>query len=123
MTPGDAECTPVSALGVGNAVEAEPTTLLGPLEREVAKLGGVSPRFQVFDLPFMFADLTAVSAFETSPAGRQLLEETKPAGITAMTYWHNGLTQLSATRPILTPSDPAGLTFRISGSKVSAAYF
>lgn len=104
----------LEALGAGELEVAAPS---------VAKLGGVSSRFQVFDLPFMFADLEAVTAFQYSPAGMQLLDETKPAGITALTYWHNGLTQLSATRPILTPSDPAGLKFRISGSKVSAAYF
>ncbi|MEM9761823.1 MAG: DctP family TRAP transporter solute-binding subunit [Pseudomonadota bacterium] len=104
----------LEALGSGELEMAAPS---------MAKLGGVSPRFQVFDLPFMFADLEAVTAFQYSPAGVQLLDETKPAGITALTYWHNGLTQLSATRPILTPADPAGLKFRISGSKVSAAYF
>ncbi|MEM8821022.1 MAG: DctP family TRAP transporter solute-binding subunit [Pseudomonadota bacterium] len=104
----------LAALGSGALEMAAPS---------VAKLGGVSSRFQVFDLPFMFADLEAVTAFQTSQAGVQLLEETKPAGITALTYWNNGLTQLSATRPIKDPSDPSGLKFRISGSKVSAAYF
>lgn len=102
------------------ALEAGELEIAAP---SVAKLGGLSSRFQVFDLPFMFADLQAVSAFQASPAGLALLEETRPAGITALTYWHNGMTQLSATRPILAPGDPEGLTFRISGSKVSAAYF
>ncbi|MEM7497554.1 MAG: DctP family TRAP transporter solute-binding subunit [Pseudomonadota bacterium] len=88
----------------------------------IAKMGGISRRFQVFDLPFLFEDLESVTRFQSSDLGQRLLDETRSAGILAFTYWHNGLTQFSATRALKRPEDMEGLTFRISGSKVSQAY-
>src|SRR3546814_11313058 len=36
-------------------------------------------------------------------------------------YWHNGMKQISAKKPLLTPEDAAGLKFRIQTSDVLEA--
>jgi C4-dicarboxylate-binding protein DctP len=89
----------------------------------IAKMSSLSPRFQVFDLPFMFQDLEAVINFSYTPEGEALLLAGQPKGFVGLSYWLNGMRQISATRPILQPSDVNGLTFRIQGSPVELAYY
>lgn len=103
-----------AALATGEVQMAAPS---------IAKMGAISSRFMVFDLPFLFPDLEAVTYFQTSDLGQDLLGDTRDAGMVGFTYWHNGLTQMSAKRPVVRPEDARGLTFRISGSPVSAVYY
>src|SRR3546814_19310264 len=44
-------------------------------------------------------------------------------GLLGLGYWHNGMTQISAKKPLLTPEDAAGLKFRIQTSDVLEAQF
>src|SRR3546814_13843792 len=44
-------------------------------------------------------------------------------GLLGLGYWHNGMKQISAKKPLLTPEDAAGLTFRIQTSDVLEAQF
>jgi C4-dicarboxylate-binding protein DctP len=44
-------------------------------------------------------------------------------GLLGLAYWHNGMKQLSANRPLRMPADAAGLKFRIQSSDVLAAQF
>jgi C4-dicarboxylate-binding protein DctP len=44
-------------------------------------------------------------------------------GLKGLAYWHNGMKQLSADKPLLTPEDAAGLKFRIQESDVLEAQF
>src|SRR3546814_19000184 len=37
-------------------------------------------------------------------------------GLLGLGYWHNGMKQISAKKPLLTPEDAAGLEFRIQTS-------
>ena len=37
-------------------------------------------------------------------------------GILGLAYWHNGMKQISAGKPLLLPSDAAGLKFRVQPS-------
>ena len=37
-----------------------------------------------------------------------------------LAYWHNGLSQMSANKPLLMPSDAKGLKFRIQQSDIIA---
>ena len=43
------------------------------LAPSLAKFSPYTPKLQVFDLPFLFDDEEAVSRFQKSPKGRQLL--------------------------------------------------
>jgi C4-dicarboxylate-binding protein DctP len=75
-------------------------------------------RFQIFDLPFLFDDLAAVERFQQSDGGQQLLDTLADRGIRGLTFWHNGMKQLSGPVPLELPSDAAGLKFRIMESDV-----
>jgi len=78
----------------------------------------LTPKFQIFDLPFLFPDMAAVERFQQSPAGQELLDALAHAGIRGITFWHNGMKQWTAPRPLRLPEDAAGLKFRIMESDV-----
>jgi len=84
----------------------------------LSKLDRLTKRFQIFDLPFLFADMAQVEAFQQSAPGRELLDELTARGIKGLAYWHNGQKQLTANVPLRVPADAAGLEFRIMDSDV-----
>ncbi|MBK0400741.1 DctP family TRAP transporter solute-binding subunit [Limibaculum sp. M0105] len=79
--------------------------------------------FRIFDLPFLFEDIAAVERFQTSPAGEAMKSSMRDRGILGLAYWHNGMKQMSANRPLKAPEDAAGLKFRIQSSDVLDAQF
>lgn len=78
-------------------------------------------RFRIFDLPFMFRDIAAVDAFQASEAGTDMLDSMKRRGIQGLGFWHNGMKQMSANRPLINPTDANGLRFRVQPSDVLVA--
>lgn len=84
----------------------------------VSKFDTYTKQLKVFDLPFLFSDIEAVERFQNGPVGQSLLESMKPRGIVGLGYLHNGLKQLSASKPFRVPSDLEGLSFRIMNSDV-----
>ena len=102
----------LSALAAGDVELAAPS---------LSKLEGHTHAFRIFDIPFMFADMAAVERFQASPEGQDLLRSLEGHGLAGLAYWHNGMKQLSASRPLLEPEDAAGLRFRIQPSAVIAA--
>ncbi len=89
----------------------------------LAKFGKYTKRLQVFDLPFLFDDIHAVDRFQNGPIGKQLLSVMTEHGYLGLAYWHNGMKQLSANKPLHVPSDATGLKFRIQQSDVLKAQF
>ena len=89
----------------------------------MSKLGKYTKKLQVFDLPFLFKDMAAVSRFEASKMGRKLLHSMENRNYLGLAYWHNGLSEMSANKPLLKPSDAKGLKFRVQGSDIIAATF
>ncbi|HEY3518832.1 MAG TPA: TRAP transporter substrate-binding protein [Gammaproteobacteria bacterium] len=81
----------------------------------------LTPKFQVFDLPFLFPDLAAVERFQASPTGRDLLTTLVDDGILGLQFWHNGMKQLTGPRPLIEPSDARGLKFRVMESDILQA--
>src|SRR5688572_8234311 len=81
----------------------------------------LTPKFQVFDLPFLFPNIEAVERFQASPAGRELLTTLTEHGILGLAFWHNGMKQLSGPRPLLEPGDARGLKFRVMESDILQA--
>ena len=94
--------------------------LLAP---SLAKFETYTRQLRVFDLPFLFDDLDAVDRFQKRAKGRQLLYSMEQHDILGLAYWHNGMKQLSATRPLRLPEDAAGLNFRIQQSEVLETQF
>lgn len=87
----------------------------------LSKFEAFTKVFRLFDLPFLFPDIAAVDAFETSPAGERLKQSMQGRGLAGLEFWHSGMKQFSANRPLVLPADAKGLKFRIQPSAVIAA--
>ncbi|MEL7215673.1 MAG: DctP family TRAP transporter solute-binding subunit [Pseudomonadota bacterium] len=87
----------------------------------LSKFEAYTTAFRVFDLPFMFEDIFAVEEFQASPEGQALKASMSDQGLLGLAFWHNGMKQFSANRPLLRPEDAQGLTFRIQPSPVLRA--
>ncbi len=118
------EVYPNSTLfGDANELEALAKNEVQLLAPSLAKFEDYTKQLQVFDLPFLFDDLESVNRFQKRAKGRQLLLSMQKQGITGLAYWHNGMKQLSATKPLRMPSDANGLAFRIQSSAVLESQF
>jgi C4-dicarboxylate-binding protein DctP len=89
----------------------------------LSKFEKYTKKFSIFDLPFLFEDIEAVDRFQASDAGQELLRSMEGNGLLGLGYWHNGMKQISANKPLLTPEDAKGLKFRIQRSDVLEAQF
>ena len=87
----------------------------------LSKFDRLTHAFQVFDLPFLFPSLDAIESFQAGEAGQSLLNELTDKGFLGLAFWHNGMKQFSAPRPLLVPEDANGLKFRIMESDVLQA--
>jgi len=89
------------------------------LAPSLAKFGPLGIReFEVFDLPFIFADYEALRKVTNGTVGRQLLAKLEDKGIRGLAYWDNGFKSFSLNSPIRTPADLSGKRLRIQSSKV-----
>ncbi len=88
------------------------------LAPSLSKFTEYSPKLEVFDLPFLFDDIEAVDRFQKGEAGQSLLRSMEDKNITGLGYWHNGMKQLSANKPLREPKDARGLKFRVQASAV-----
>ena len=89
----------------------------------LSKFERYTDKLQIFDLPFLFKDMTAVQKFQQSAKGQELLKSVEPKGLIGLGYLHNGLKQFTSDKPLRVPADAAGLKFRIMSSDVLAAQF
>jgi C4-dicarboxylate-binding protein DctP len=87
----------------------------------LSKFEKFTKQFRIFDLPFMFEDIEAVDAFQASDAGQALLDSMQRRGLQGLTFWHNGMKQMSANVPLMSPADAEGLKFRVMSSDVLVA--
>lgn len=101
-----------SLFGDGKEMEA---LLLGDVQMlapSLAKFEQYTRQVQIYDLPFLFNDLAAVDRFQAAQ-GKALLTSMQDKGILGLAYWHNGLKQLSANKPLRVPADARGQKFRV----------
>ncbi len=89
----------------------------------LSKFEKFTKQFRLFDLPFMFENIDAVDRFQSSEAGQALKDSMKRRGLQGLEFWHNGMKQLSANRPLIRPEDAKGLKFRVQASDVLVAQF
>lgn len=87
----------------------------------LSKFEKFTKQFRLFDLPFMFKNIDAVDGFQASAIGQKMKDSMKNRGIQGLQFWHNGLKQMSANRPLLLPDDAKGLKFRVQQSDVLVA--
>ncbi|MEM9781526.1 MAG: DctP family TRAP transporter solute-binding subunit [Pseudomonadota bacterium] len=89
----------------------------------LSKFEKFTKQFRIFDLPFMFEDIAAVDRFQASETGQKMMTSMQRRGLLGLAYWHNGMKQMSATKPLMAPSDASGLKFRTQQSDVLVAQF
>ncbi len=87
----------------------------------LSKFETFTKKYRIFDLPFMFKNIDAVDAFQTSETGQKMKEAMVRRGLLGLEFWHNGMKQFSANTPLLSPSDASGLKFRVQPSDVLVA--
>ncbi|MEM6666524.1 MAG: DctP family TRAP transporter solute-binding subunit [Pseudomonadota bacterium] len=81
----------------------------------------ITKAYRLFDLPFMFSNIDAVDAFQASDAGQAMKDAMQRRGLQGLQFWHNGMKQISANKPLMMPSDAEGLKFRVQPSDVLVA--
>ncbi len=89
----------------------------------LSKFETFTKKYRIFDLPFMFKDVAAVDAFQQSDTGQAMLDAMQRRGLQGLAYWHNGMKQMSASKPLISPEDAKGLKFRVQPSDVLKAQF
>ncbi len=87
----------------------------------LSKFETFTKQYRIFDLPFMFKNIDAVDAFQNSETGQAMKDAMQRRGLQGLAFWHNGMKQFSANKPLLEPSDAAGLKFRVQPSDVLVA--
>ncbi|WP_121062105.1 DctP family TRAP transporter solute-binding subunit [Chachezhania antarctica] len=87
----------------------------------LSKFETFTKQFRIFDLPFMFVNIDAVDAFQNSETGQAMKDSMTRRGLQGLEFWHNGMKQFSANKPLIEPSDAAGLKFRVQPSDVLVA--
>src|SRR6185369_14428597 len=85
------------------ALQLGAVQMLAPSLSKFAQLGVTE--FEVFDLPYLFADQEALRRVTQGPVGRALLARLEPKGIVGLAYWDNGFKAFSARRPLRVPAD------------------
>ncbi|MEO1106698.1 MAG: DctP family TRAP transporter solute-binding subunit [Pseudomonadota bacterium] len=87
----------------------------------LSKFEKFTKQFRLFDLPFMFKNIDAVDAFQSSADGQAMKDSMQRRGLQGLAFWHNGMKQMSANKPLVDPSDADGLKFRVQSSDVLVA--
>ena len=87
----------------------------------LSKFEQFTKQFRIFDLPFMFKNIEAVDEFQNSDTGVAMKETMTRRGLLGLAFWHNGMKQMSANKPLNVPSDAKGLKFRVQNSDVLKA--
>jgi len=89
-----------------------------------SKFGPIGVKdFEVFDLPYLLPNKTALRKVTEGPLGKAMLKKLETKGMVGLAYWDNGFKEMSANRPLRMPEDYKGLKFRIQSSKVLEAQF
>jgi C4-dicarboxylate-binding protein DctP len=99
-----------------DALQLGAVQMLAP---SVSKFGPLGAReFEVFDLPYIFGDVSELHRVTEGPVGQGLLGKLDAKGIHGLAFWDNGFKDMSANKPLHLPADFRGLKMRIQSSKV-----
>lgn len=100
------------------ALQLGAVDMLAPSLSKFARIG--VPEFELFDLPFLFDEVSDVRRITQGPLGQRLLDRLSRQRLIGLGYFDNGFKQMSANRPLLEPADFVGLRMRIQASRVLA---
>jgi len=98
------------ALKIGSVQGATMST--GPI-------ASFAPRFNIFDLPFLFKDTDTAYAILDGEIGQELLNDLPEVGVIGLSYMENGFRDLTNNkREVKTPDDVRGLKIRTLENKL-----
>ncbi len=100
------------------ALQLGAVDMVAPSLSKFARIG--LPEFELFDLPFLFDEVSDVRRITQGPLGQRLLDRLSHQRLVGLGYFDNGFKQMSANRPLLEPADFAGLRMRVQASRVIA---
>lgn len=98
------------------ALQLGAVQMLAPSLAKLAQFG--VPDFEVFDLPYLFANREAVSRVTEGQIGKALLKKLESKSMVGLAYWDNGFKIMSANRALKMPADFIGRKMRIHSSRV-----
>ncbi len=92
------------------------------LAPSLSKFGRIGfPEFELFDLPYLFADMAAVRRITQGALGERMLSRLSRQQLVGLGFMDNGFKHMSANRPLLEPAHFVGLRMRVQASRVLAA--
>lgn len=104
-----------------NALKENKIQIIAP---STSKLGTLSSRWGVLDLPFAFPNYEAIQAGLNGSIGNTLLQSLEKEHLKGLAYWINGFKQFTSNKgPIRIPKDIKGQTFRIMQSNILKSQF
>jgi TRAP-type transport system periplasmic protein len=82
------------------------------------------PQYQIFDVPFLYKNLSAGYRVLDGPIGDELFATLDPKGIVGLAWISNGFKELETTgKAVVTPADMKGLRIRTQSSPVYFAAY
>lgn len=100
------------------AMQLGAVEMLAPSLSKFGRMG--FPEFELFDLPFLFANEADVHRITQGPLGRALLERLHRQQLVGLGFLDNGFKHMSANRPLREPADYKGLRMRVQSSRTIA---
>ncbi|MFX4260770.1 DctP family TRAP transporter solute-binding subunit [Pelotomaculum propionicicum] len=98
----------------GEEIEALKSGAVQMIAPATSKLSGVFPLWQVFDLPYAFADESKVHQAMDGYIGSRLFEGLRQNNLHALAFWDSGFKVMTNNqKPVVHPDDFAGLSFRV----------
>jgi C4-dicarboxylate-binding protein DctP len=90
----------------------------------MTKLVGISPGWQIVNMPFLFKDWDSVGRFYDGKGGEMLGATLKNHGMKLLDYWYGGFNQFSnADSSIEKPSDFKGFKIRTQAGELNKAIY
>lgn len=87
-------------------------------------LSGFTDSFLVFDLPFLFENVTIARKVCDSEVGQEMLASVEPSGLKGLAFFENGMRSVTNNKgPIETPEDCKGLKIRTMENPMHMAAF
>jgi TRAP-type transport system periplasmic protein len=82
------------------------------------------PRFQIFDLPFLFKNLESGFRVLDGPIGNELFADMDSKGITGLVWGSTGFKELeTVSKAVVVPEDMKGLRIRVQNGPVYVATY
>lgn len=98
------------------ALQLGAVQMVAPSLAKLAQFGAQD--FEVFDLPYLFANKEAVTRVTEGAIGKSMLRKLDSKGMIGMAYWDSGFKIMSSNKPLKMPADFIGQRMRIHSSPV-----